>query len=229
MRSSTSEFVLPRVAPRRNQPLVLRDISDPSQHASRILCVMIVDECEIVRIGLRSLLESKPGYRVVGEVGDGSKAYSLVLQHRPHLVLIDTQIAEILGNKIVERIGSAGLDIKIIAFTSRSDRFSVVRMLKAGVRGYVLKTSSSAELLRAMNVVMDGGTYLSPSIAEIVSGLATGDDRGADLRRPGELLSPREMEVLQAIAAGKQNKEIAAELARLLAPRTSSPSPILQP
>lgn len=214
MASSTSEFVFLRAVPGRNRPPVLRDISDASQHASRDLTVgaILVDECEIVRVGLRHVLESKPGFLVAGEAGDARRALSLVLQHRPALLLIDTQVCGVPGSEIAARVGSAGLDTKVIAFTARTDRFSIVRMLKAGARGYVLKISSPTELLRAIDVVLGGSTYLSPSIAEIVSGLATGHDRGADLRRPGELLSPREIQVLQAIAAGKQNKEIAAEL-----------------
>lgn len=214
MGSSTSEFVFLQATPGRKRSLFFRDISNVSQHTSRdfTVDVVIAHESEIVRIGLRHVLESKPGYPIAGEAGDGREALSLVLQHRPGLLLVDTQMSGVSGNEIVERVGSAGLDTRVIAFTSRTDRFSIVRMLKAGARGYVLKTSSPTELLHAIEVVVGGSTYLSPNIAEIVSGLATGDDRGADLRRPGELLSPREVEVLQAIAAGKQNKEIAAEL-----------------
>jgi DNA-binding NarL/FixJ family response regulator len=214
MNSSTPEIALPTALLHRDRPLVVREIAGAIQHPSRTLNVdvIIADDCEITRIGLRQVLESKPGYAVTGDIGDSSKAFPLILQFRPGLLLIDSQILGVPSNQIVERIGSAGLETKVIAFTSRTDRVSIIRMLKAGARGYVLKTSSPTELLRAIDVVLRGGTYLSPSVAEIVSGLATREDRGSDLRRPGELLSARETEVLQAIVAGKQNKEIATEL-----------------
>lgn len=192
---------------------VRRNFSDAPVVTLRSATVVIADECEVLRVGLRHALESRLGYIVAEEVGEGHAALRSVMQLRPNLLLIDTHVSGLLGNEVVACIASAGINTRVLAFTAYADRFSIIRMLRSGVCGYVLKSASMNELLRAAEVVMRGSTYLSPKVAGIVSGLAIGQGRGSDLKRPEDLLSFRETEVLQAITSGKQNKEIAAELA----------------
>jgi DNA-binding NarL/FixJ family response regulator len=149
---------------------------------------------------------------VIAEAADGRDALDAVRRLRPRLIVLDIHLPILGGIDVVQRIASFEFNVVPIAFTSRTDRLSVVRMLKAGARGIVPKAAAATELVHAVEVVMRGQTYLSPSIAEIISRLATRADRGADLKPAADLLSTRETEVLQGIALGKQNKEIADEL-----------------
>jgi DNA-binding NarL/FixJ family response regulator len=174
--------------------------------------VLLADECEILRVGLRHTLESRPGLIVVAEAGDGAAAARAIHQLRPNLIVLEADLPSVPGNEVVCLATDVSRNSRIITYTSKSDRLTIVRMLRAGTHGYVLKSGTRNEFLHAVKVVTGGHTYLSPSVAGVVSDLAARPDFAGDLRKPEELLSSRETEVLQALVHGKSNKEIADNL-----------------
>jgi len=174
--------------------------------------ILIADDHQIMRQGLRALLEAQPGLSVVGEAENGRKAVQLVRDARPDVVIMDVMMPDMNGIEATRRIKSMHPEVQIVALSIHSDRRFVLQMFKADATGYLLKDCAFEELTRAIRTVTDGQAYLSPAIAGVVVGEflrnLTTDARGG---LPS--LSPREREVLQMMAEGKTTKEIASALA----------------
>lgn len=164
----------------------------------------------MMRDGLRAVLE-KDGIEVVGEAANGREAVAQAQAHAPDVVVMDIAMPELNGIDATRRIVADLPQTKVIALSMSADRRYVMAMLEAGASGYLLKNAASDELLRALEVVMRGETYLSPSIAGDVVGRAIVQGSPAS-GRAEKRLTPRERQVLQLLAEGKSSKEIAAAL-----------------
>jgi len=175
------------------------------------ISVFVVEDHAIVREGLHALLSPDPRVEVVGETGNGRDAIRLVGSLQPDLVLMDLSLPGMNGIEAIREIKNRCQDIRIIVLTVHRTEEYIRAALEAGANGYVLKESSHAELMIAVNTVMDGKSYLSPMVAEkIIVGYLNGSD--VDAKSPWEALTARERVVLKLIAEGQQNKKIATYL-----------------
>lgn len=172
--------------------------------------VLVADDHEVVRKGLVSLLEGVPGMEVVAEAGDGDAVCRLARDHAPDVIVVDLSMPRLGGIDVIERLGREYPSGRVLVLTIHDDRGHLTRALEEGASGYVLKRSAADELVRAVRVVADGGTYVDPILAGNV--LRQGAGTRAVASGSPEVLSPREEEVLRLIARGFTNKEIGEQL-----------------
>lgn len=175
-----------------------------------VIRVMLADDHALFRAGIRSLLETIEGVEIVGESRDGHEALRMVADLRPDILLLDIGLPELNGIEVAERLrDTAGTRVLILSMFANEEY--VLRALRAGAAGYLLKDSTVVELASALRSVADGGSYLSPAVSGHV--LAAYVRRvGEDGAPPEPSLTPRQREVLQLIAEGHGTKEIAARL-----------------
>lgn len=174
------------------------------------LRVVLADDHEVVRTGLRALVDSAPGMRVVGEAGDGREAVARARELGPDVVVMDVSMPGMDGAEATERIARELPAVRVIALTAHDDRAHLTRLLQAGAAGYVLKRAAADELVRAIRTVGAGGTYVDPVLAGTVLRATALPFAGQP--RSHDALSDREEEVLRRVAWGASNKEIAATL-----------------
>ena len=173
------------------------------------LRLLLVDDHAVVREGLRSLLATDSRFEIVGEAADGLTAISAVERLQPDVVVMDVSLPGMNGAQVTRRLKESQPDVRTLALTVHEEGGYLRSLMDAGASGYVLKRSAASELLRAIEVVGEGGTYLDSSIAgQLVSKL--GQRRTA--LAPSSALSEREREVVRYVAHGYSNKEIAAKL-----------------
>lgn len=171
--------------------------------------ILLADDHELMRDGLRSVLEREPDLEVVGEAGSGREAVERVRELKPNLVLMDVAMADLNGIEATQQIHAECPETKVVALSSHSDRRYVVSILRAGASGYVLKSDAYEELRRAVRAVIGGRSYLSVAVAGgVLESLRAGGQEGSVY----ELLGPREREVLQLLAEGLSSPEIAGRL-----------------
>ncbi len=173
--------------------------------------IVLIDDHQMFREGIRHLLEKRKDIVTLGEAGDGRSAVRMAKKLKPQVVIMDVSMPDLNGIEATRQILMDNPEIRIVALSMHSDRLFVLKMLKAGASGYVLKDSVFDELILALNTVMRGKTYLSPEIA----GLVLDDYRNLSLNTEAKvvsILSPREQEVVQLIAEGRTSKQIAAAL-----------------
>jgi len=172
--------------------------------------VLLADDHALVRAGIRALMEKIPNVEVVGEAGTGRKALELVRSTSPNIVLMDIAMTELGGLEALPRITKDFPSVNVIILSAHANEEYVIRALREGASGYMLKDSATTELELAINSVIQGKVYLSPSISRTVI-----DDylqRVSGAVSPLEQLTSRQREILQLIAEGKNTKEIAADL-----------------
>lgn len=170
--------------------------------------ILLADDHEILRSGLRILLERQPELEVVGEAADGQEAVRLAAKLNPNVVIMDVSMPGLNGIAATRKVKSQNETIRVIALSMHSDENFVAEMLKAGASGYVLKDSAFEDLVNSIRMVMKGQTYLSPAITGTIVAEYVQHVKGKDLSVPG-VLTDREKEVLQLLAEGKTTKEIA--------------------
>jgi DNA-binding NarL/FixJ family response regulator len=172
--------------------------------------VLLADDHVLVRAGIRALLEKIPNVEVVGEAGTGREALELVRSKLPNIVLMDVAMTELGGLEALPRITKDFPTVKVIILSAHANEEYVIRALREGASGYMLKDSATTELELAINSVIQGKIYLSPSISRTVI-----DDylqRVGGAVSPLEQLTPRQREILQLLAEGKNTKEVAYDL-----------------
>ena len=172
--------------------------------------VLLADDHVLVRAGIRALIEKVPGVEVVAEAGTGREALELVRSKLPSVVLMDIAMAELGGLEALPRITKDFPGVKVIILSAHANEEYVIRALREGASGYMLKDSATTELELAINSVIQGKIYLSPSISRTVI-----DDylqRVGGPVSPLEQLTPRQREILQLVAEGKNTKEVAYDL-----------------
>ena len=173
--------------------------------------VMIIDDHEVVRRGLRTQLEMEPNLQVVGESADGFDALGKVESLHPDVLIMDLQLPRLSGIEAIRQIVHNGDTVKIIAFTFYDDESTVLSALHAGAMGYVLKTSDMSELLSAIENVMAGRRYLGSPLPDLAID-AFLNLRTGTARDPYSLLTSREKEILQLVAEKNSNAQIAQKL-----------------
>jgi DNA-binding NarL/FixJ family response regulator len=168
-----------------------------------------VDDHAVVREGLRSLLGADDRFEIVGEAADGATAANAASDLNPDVVVMDVSLPGLNGAQLARRLKERMPQVKTLALTIHEEGGYLRSLMDAGASGYVLKRSAASELLRAIEVVGEGGTYLDSSLAgQLVSKLGHRRPSAA----PSAPLSEREREVVRYVAHGYSNKEIAAKL-----------------
>ena len=171
--------------------------------------ILLADDHNILRDGLRLLLEREPGFTVIAEAGNGREAVSLAEQHRPDVAIVDIAMPVLNGIDATSRIVESCAETSVVILSMHHDESYILRALNAGARGYLLKDSLKADLIGAVNAVSEGHSYFSPRVTRLLQ-----DDHFREMADKSksdslELLTPREREILQLIAEGRSNKEIA--------------------
>lgn len=176
----------------------------------RPIRVLLVDDHDLFRAGLRVLLQDLGGFEVVAEAGDGREALRLVGEHRPDVVLMDLMMPGLNGLEATARVAREFPGARVLVLSMNAAEEFVLPALRAGASGYVLKNARPAELEQAIRAVARGETYLTPA----VSGHLIEDYRRRTTGEPDSLekLTPRQREVLQLVAEGHSTKEIARRL-----------------
>jgi DNA-binding NarL/FixJ family response regulator len=173
--------------------------------------VLLADDHAVVRKGIRQFLEEAGDIEVVAEADDGAEALHLVESHRPDVAVLDIRMPEVTGVEATRRIKRHYPDVRVLVLTSYDDDPYVFALLQAGADGYVLKTASGDELVRAVHTVQLGESALSPEIAsKVVRQAMSGRPEGAVEQI--ETLTERELDVLRLTARGLTNRAIGHEL-----------------
>ena len=169
--------------------------------------VLLADDHAIVREGLRLVLEARPGFTIVGEAEDGHQALGLVAKLRPDVVVMDIAMPNLNGVEATRQIKRHFPDVKVVILTMHEDERYLVRIVRAGAVGCVLKRSAATELVTAVRAATRGESYFSPTMAtKILGGYRT---HLAEARDEVDVLTEREREILQLVAEGKTSQEIA--------------------
>ena len=171
--------------------------------------ILLADDHTVMRSGLRLLLERQPNLSVVAEAADGREAVTLAAAEKPDVVVMDIAMPQLNGVEASRQIINHSPQIAIAILSMHSDESYVIRSLKAGARAYLLKDSAEADLIQAIYAIREGKSFFSPAVRRILK-----EDYMRQLNEVGaedsyELLTTREREVLQLVAEGKSNKEVA--------------------
>ena len=174
--------------------------------------VLLADDHKLMRAGLRLVVDQQPDLSVVGEADDGRQAVELAKSLKPDVVVMDIGMPNLNGIEAARQIREIRPDAAVVMLSMHSDEGYVLRALGAGARAYLLKDSATTDLVQAIRAVVEGKSFFSPAVSKVLL-----QDYMRKLRRSGaqdsyDLLSPREREVLQLVAEGKSNKEVASLL-----------------
>jgi two-component system, NarL family, response regulator NreC len=174
--------------------------------------ILLADDHTVMRRGLRALLERQAELEVVGEAADGAEAVELAASAKPDVVVMDIGMPTLNGIEAARRITEKHPETSVVILSMHSDESYVLRTLKSGARGYLLKDSPETDLIAAIRAVYQGKAFFSPAISKMLV-----EDYMRRLEQRGvedsyELLTTREREVLQLLAEGKSNKEVASML-----------------
>jgi DNA-binding NarL/FixJ family response regulator len=173
--------------------------------------IILVDDHPFVRGGIRQYIERDPKIEILAEGKDGEEALDLIRQHRPDVAIVDLQMPKLSGLDVIRQTREAGLPVAFLALTAHDEDPYVFAALRAGAKGYLLKTAGPEELGRAIRLVHAGQSALDPSIIDrVIDQLGT--QAGAPIPAETERLSDRELDVLRLAAQGLTNRAIGAEL-----------------
>ena len=180
--------------------------------------IVLADDHQVVRQGVRALLESERGFKVVGDAGDGLEAISLVERLKPDVLVVDLMMPGLNGQEVTRRVSKLCPKTRIVVLSMHSSEPYVMEALRNGAAGYVLKDASCADLIHAVREVMAGRRYLSPPLSERAIDAYQDKAKAATWDRY-DMLTTRERETLQLVAEGRTNNEIASRLG--ISPRTA--------
>jgi len=181
--------------------------------------LMLVDDHQVIRTGLKSFLQTQPDFEVVAEAGNGQEAITLALETRPDIIIMDISMPEMDGMEATRQLKEKWPQVTVLALTVHEDKFYFMKMLEAGASGYLTKQAASDELVQAIHTVAKGHIYLQPALARwlledyqhlIESPLPEKPEEGQAVGL--EALSARERGVLEMVAQGLSNYEIGEKL-----------------
>lgn len=174
--------------------------------------VLLADDHAIVRRGLRSLIEAEPGAQVVGEAGDGFEAVRLAEDTKPDVIVLDIAMPKLNGIDVAGRVRALDDPPKVIILSMHADESYILRALAAGAQAYLLKDSTDEDLWPAIRAVMSGMPFVSAAVSAVLVEDYVRHLQSRGLTDTFHLLTAREREVLQLLAEGRTNKEVAALL-----------------
>lgn len=174
--------------------------------------ILLADDHTVMRKGLRMLLDSQPEFSVVAEASDGRQAVEQAEATGPDVAVVDIAMPNLSGIEAAQRIHAALPQVAIVILSMHSDEGYVLRALKAGAKGYLLKDSAEGDLIQAIKAVHQGKTFFSPEISQMLVEDYIREIRARGAEDSYDLLTPREREILQLLAERKSNKEIAQTL-----------------
>ena len=174
--------------------------------------IVLADDHNVVRKGLRLLLETQPGFTVVADAADGREAVSLAEQHTPDVVVMDVAMPILNGIEATRQINARNPQIAVVFLSMHADESYVLKALKAGARAYLLKDSADHDLIAAVKAVSEGKAFFSPAISKMLVEDYMRQMQERYVEDSYDLLTGREREVLQLLAEGRNNKEAATLL-----------------
>jgi two-component system response regulator NreC len=178
----------------------------------RQIRILLADDHNIMRKGLRMLVESQPGFSVVAEAADGREAVEQATTTRPDVAVLDIAMPNLSGIEAAQRIHDQLPQTAIVILSMHSDESYILRALKSGARGYLLKDSAEGDLIEAIKAVTEGKAFFSPEISKVLAEDYVRETKLRGLEDSFDLLTAREREILQLLAEGKSNKDIAVLL-----------------
>ncbi|MFM2368431.1 MAG: hypothetical protein RL619_731 [Bacteroidota bacterium] len=182
---------------------------------SNTIRVVLTDDHVFVRDGIKSLLENEANIEVVGEATDGLEALKIVETVKPDLLILDIRMPNLTGIEVVEKLRAQNNMVKIVMLSMHESEEYVLKSIKAGADGYLLKGSSKEEFLKAVHTVANGGKYFSGDISSILIGQLSNPSGVMETKQPLDdemMITKREKEILKLLLSGKGNKEIAEAL-----------------
>src|SRR5579884_862405 len=171
--------------------------------------ILLADDHRVMRSGLKLLLEREPDLRVVGEASDGRETVAMAEQENPDVVVMDIAMPAMNGIEATRQIVARNPDTAVAILSMHSDESYVIRSLKAGAKAYLLKDSAEADLIAAIRAITDGKSFFSPAISRLLKEEYVRELHDRGVEDTYDLLTTREREILQLIAEGRTNKEIA--------------------
>jgi DNA-binding NarL/FixJ family response regulator len=174
--------------------------------------IVLADDHTVVRKGLRLLLENQPGFQVLADAADGRETVRLVEELNPDVVVMDVAMPNLNGIEAARQISSKLPQVAVVFLSMHSDEGYVLKALKAGARAYLLKDSAEQDLISAVKAVSEGKAFFSPAISKMLVEDYVRQMQDRKVEDSYDLLTTREREVLQLLAEGKSNKEVATAL-----------------
>ncbi len=175
--------------------------------------ILVTDDHEVVRRGLRALLEAQPGWEVCGEAGDGREAINKAKQLKPDIVILDISMPGLNGLDAARQILKGVPSAKVLILTMHESEQMVREVLDAGARGYLLKSDAGRDLVAAVDALRRHKTFFTSRVAEMVlHGYLKGGAAAPEKKPSRDRLTPREREIVQLLAEGKSSKEVAVSL-----------------
>ncbi|NQW21966.1 MAG: response regulator transcription factor [SAR202 cluster bacterium] len=172
--------------------------------------ILVVDDHPVVREGLSAMLSTQPDMEVVAEAANGAEALELAMRHRPDVIVLDLQLPDMDGSEVIGAVKREWAEARVLVLTSFDTDDRVLRAVRAGAQGYLLKGTPKDELFYAVRTINQGGSLLGPGIAPKLLGQVY--DQADRESRAASTLSAREMSILVLVANGLRNKEIASQL-----------------